>query len=150
MRQKGSGTHPNSLANLESFKPGQSGNPAGKPHGAPTMKVVLKSMLEQEFPEHLEGYENIKKLIHKTGSKLTLRDVLGAVAINAALNSDFRFFKEIIDREDGPISTRFEGEITTRRDTDNMTDDELLEYVESINQKRQLLGIHERTPDTTT
>lgn len=45
----GKGTHPNTLKNLQhdkGFKPGQSGNPAGRPPGSRNFKTVIQAVMD--------------------------------------------------------------------------------------------------------
>jgi hypothetical protein len=65
------------------FKPGQSGNPAGKPVGAGGLTRVLKRLLKDNNGEITE--------------KMAMQ------AIEHAMQGDFRYFKEIIDRTDGKV-----------------------------------------------
>jgi hypothetical protein len=69
------------------FKPGQSGNPAGRPTGTSLT-------------------DRLRKLIEKDDGKGAERII--DAAVRAAEDGDFRFFKEIMDRIDGPIVVKQE------------------------------------------
>lgn len=98
---------------------GQSGNPEGKnlkgKNGGNSLKQAIISVLENEFPElglTEIPVDHIRALINKPKTKLTNRDVMAAVAVHAAFKGDFRYFKEIMDRIDGPVTQKMDGEIT--------------------------------------
>jgi hypothetical protein len=74
--------HPNSLANLKMWQPGESGNPAGKPPGT-TLTKRLRDIVEKNEGE--------------------VADALVKAAVKAALKGDFRFWQEIINRVDGKL-----------------------------------------------
>ena len=69
------------------WKPGQSGNPKGRPRGTGLT-------------------DRLRKLVEQDGGKFA--DGLVQAAMKAALQGDFRFFKEIMDRLDGPVKQRIE------------------------------------------
>ena len=77
------------------FKPGQSGNPKGRPKGT-SITARLKRIMEQD-----DG--NVAEALAKAATK-------------AALKGDYRFWKEIIDRIDGkvPDKVQSDGEILIR------------------------------------
>jgi hypothetical protein len=72
------------------FKPGQSGNPAGRPKGRSLMDVI-RERLEREMPD---GELVIDKL---------------ADAIIARASCEWQFAKELLDRSDGPIPQTIAG-----------------------------------------
>lgn len=58
--EKGRGKHPNSLANLKPFEPGQSGNPAGWPKGKRHTDTLIDLSL-QKFAEAILDKVNEKR-----------------------------------------------------------------------------------------
>lgn len=70
------------------FKPGQSGNPKGRPKGT-SITARLRKVVEED-----------------DAGKVA--DALVKSAIDAAKTGDFRFWKEIVDRLDGPIVVKQE------------------------------------------
>ncbi len=76
--------------NLRPWKPGQSGNPAGRPKGRGLT-------------------DRLRKLLEEDNGRVA--DELILAAKQAALKGDFRFWKEIIDRMDGPIRQQIEQRI---------------------------------------
>lgn len=57
--------NPNAIANLKHFKPGQSGNPAGRPPGIPNLSQRIQSMLndpdfEARVLDAKDGYVDYK------------------------------------------------------------------------------------------
>ena len=91
MRSAAGGDHRGSTGNLRPpWKPGESGNPKGRPKGT-GLADRLRAILEKD-----DG---------------RVADALVASATKAALKGDFRFWKEIVDRVDGPIKQRVEAEV---------------------------------------
>jgi hypothetical protein len=70
------------------WKPGQSGNPKGRPKGK-----SITTQLRKLMDEGLEGRD--------------LADAMAKAAYKAALKGDHRFWKEIIERLDGKVPDRF-------------------------------------------
>jgi hypothetical protein len=70
------------------WKKGQSGNPKGRPKGK-TIASLLRQIIE----------DNDGKIA----------DALAKKAIQSALEGDFRFWNEIIERLDGKVPNRLEG-----------------------------------------
>lgn len=71
------------------FKPGQSGNPAGQRPG-PSLTTRLKLLLTEPVdPNDREGVTRGERLME--------------LAIKAAEDGDYRFFKEILDRVEGKV-----------------------------------------------
>jgi hypothetical protein len=71
------------------FQKGRSGNPNGRPKGV-SLTTIIREVLAK--PDKKHG---------------TRGDALIAVAERRARKGDFRFFKEIIDRNDGKTPERF-------------------------------------------
>lgn len=79
--------------NLRSWKPGQSGNPKGKPKG-----MTFRSKLR----ELLASTEANGKPIE--GGK-TVMDKLIEVAVREALKGNYQFYSAIMDRHDGNVNS---------------------------------------------
>lgn len=77
------------MANLVPWKPGQSGNPSGRPKAVTTL---LKDLLEQTMlmDRINPGYR-------------TNAEMLAQAIVHHALNGNSSYMKEIMDRIDGPI-----------------------------------------------
>jgi hypothetical protein len=73
------------------FKPGQSGNPKGRPQGTSLTAIIKRVLAEQDG----------------NGTKA---DKLIEVAMRAARTGDFRVFKELIDRNDGKIADQIQAD----------------------------------------
>jgi hypothetical protein len=73
------------------FRPGQSGNPSGRPRGE-SITAALRRLLLAENPD---------------GS--TDAEALARKAIAEAKGGNFQFFKEVIDRSDGKVPDRIAG-----------------------------------------
>ncbi len=75
------------------FKPGQSGNPAGRPPGIPNAKTRYKRLLELVT----------KKANPVTGEieEFTQLELMDMAIFNKALKGDLRAYKEVMDRLEG-------------------------------------------------
>lgn len=75
------------------FKPGQSGNPAGRPVGSKNLSTILRDMLEEEIDVKVDdtGRKERRKF-----SELIIRKL-----IKRASDGDPRAIKEIFDRIEG-------------------------------------------------
>lgn len=67
------------------FKPGQSGNPKGRPRGAFSLTAALKKKLKQKVPGNKDGYTWGNLLVERTlvlgakGNSTALKEVWGRV-----------------------------------------------------------------------
>lgn len=75
------------------FKPGQSGNPAGKKPGTIALKTYIKKWLAAE--------EDFKNPITKETEKLSQYDILVLMQIAKARKGDTRAFEALLDRVEG-------------------------------------------------
>ena len=83
--------HPKNTSGLRPpWKPGQSGNPGGRPKGS-GLTDIIRRVLSQ--PDESYG---------------TKADRLITLCLEHAEKGDFRYFKEVIDRLEGPIPTKAE------------------------------------------
>src|SRR5207253_1594274 len=74
------------------FKPGQSGNPGGRPKGR-TVSAILLEVLGRDAGK---------------GNGRTVADVLAEVIVKEALGGDFRFAKEVLERTEGKVTDKVE------------------------------------------
>ncbi|NOT61558.1 MAG: hypothetical protein HOP19_15180 [Acidobacteria bacterium] len=75
------------LANLKPFKPGQSGNPTGRPKGVLFLGEAYKKQLSKLFPDDPDGR--------------TYAEVIAEKVCDIASTGDFKAAKEIADRTEG-------------------------------------------------
>ena len=73
------------------FKPGQSGNPGGRPKGS----VSIEAELRKRLAEGEEGEKIVQALVSQ--------------ALKQALKGDYKFFNMILERIDGRIADRLAG-----------------------------------------
>jgi hypothetical protein len=85
------------------FKPGQSGNPKGRPKG-PSMKTVLEKFLSQSM--------DAKDPILGENRKMTVQERIVLSWIGAAMKQNIHAINSIVDRVDGKITEKIEQEIT--------------------------------------
>ena len=77
------------------FKPGQSGNPAGRKKGQSTLKAILRRMVYTK----VDAYD----FLQKRPRWMSVQEAMVLALIRKALHGDVRAFKEIIDRLEGPV-----------------------------------------------
>jgi hypothetical protein len=89
------------LGNLRApWKPGESGNPAGRPKKENCLTSVLKAELSQ-VPDQLPNSK-------PNSAKLTWAQILGAQAIQQAAKGNSPYYKEILDRVEGKVTEKHE------------------------------------------
>jgi len=97
------------------FKPGQSGNPKGKPTGK-TLHTLLNELLEKATPQEIRDTKFVKEFLFqgKGGKKkVTNAEALAARLIARALvNNDMKAIKEIFDRVGGTTNAAGDLNIT--------------------------------------
>ncbi len=81
--------------NLKPFKPGQCGNPNGRPKGS-GVTDRLKKLLDEE--------------VTLKGKQTTMAEALAQVVLNKALKGDHKFVKELLDRVEGKVTDKLEVE----------------------------------------
>lgn len=79
------------------WKPGQSGNPAGKPKGCRSMKTILRELLDVELDT--KGENPLTK--EKITGKLTAQEIVAMKLIREATKGNMYAIREIFDRMDG-------------------------------------------------
>ena len=85
----------NSVSNIppkeHQFRPGKSGNPKGRPKG-----VSISSAIRDLVAEGLNGRD--------------LEKALATVAIQRALNGDYKFYQLVVERLDGKVPDMIESQ----------------------------------------
>ena len=86
--------------NLKSFKPGQSGNPAGKPKGIPNTKTRLYRLLTimQEVDNPITGIRE----------GFTVAEQMDLAQIQQAIKGDTRAYNALVDRLEGKPPQSYE------------------------------------------
>jgi hypothetical protein len=138
------GSDPNSQANLNPWKPGESGNPAGRPKGSRNIRTILDEMLhryvDMEALKSLSGIDATVELCKQlTDAKNdTLRDgdpkekarlydlIVAAQFTRALQENDLPSFRELVDRYEGAVAQKFE-DVTPLK---NAEDEEILDMIE--------------------
>lgn len=120
---KGSGSGnpdvPEFIANQ--WKPGQSGNPSGRPKGSISMTATLRQMLLKKCPDEWKAGLDLPK-------DATVKDGIMAAATKAAAKGDHKFFATIFDRIDGKVPDIVH---STTRELDNLSEDELAAIIKN-------------------
>lgn len=82
---------------LNQFKPGQSGNPEGRPKGTKNLSTILREMLELE--------------IEVDGVKITQKDAIIKQLIKKSTAGELNAIQEVFDRTEGKAKQEIKHEI---------------------------------------
>lgn len=88
------------------FKPGESGNPEGRPRGK-SFKTILEELLDLQATEQDMEDEDIKKVFKDANHKITNKEIIMAkMILQAKRDPDSRSAERLMNRVDGkPIET---------------------------------------------
>ena len=86
--------------NLTPWKPGQSGNPAGKPKGTEHSSTRLKRLLG--------AVGKMKNPLTKREEEFTGPEMMDAAIISRAMKGDVGAYREILDRLEGKVPAKTE------------------------------------------
>ncbi len=86
--------------NLTPWKPGQSGNPAGRPRGTENSATRLRRLLD--------AVQKAKSPVTKQDEEFTTLELMDAAMISRALRGDVIAYREILDRAEGKVPTKQE------------------------------------------
>ena len=87
-----------SLANLQKWPKGTSGNPAGRMPGSKNVSTIVRELLEQDALDGVLGGIPLSKSIK--GKSTTYAQAMVLVMIQKALEGDVRAVRWLADRED--------------------------------------------------
>jgi len=87
------------------WKPGQSGNPGGRPKGSYSIMAKIREVLRMPYPRG-DGEEPTPDY--------TVRDEIAHIIIEKAIKGGFPFVKELIERVDGKVPDHVVVESTKR------------------------------------
>jgi hypothetical protein len=109
------------------FKPGQSGNPNGRPLGVPNTKTRLQRLLvlEQEITNPVTGNKEM----------FTVAEQMDLAMINKARKGDTRAYQALVDRLEGkaPQFIEQKTDLTTQGESINTpTSDIVNRFLESV------------------
>jgi hypothetical protein len=97
------------------FKPGESGNPAGRPPGSKNLKTILRAVLAEEIDASTNAVLRRLQQIFPdrfNGKKVRLQEAINLRLVMMALGDDpktaFSAIKEIYDRAEGRPATVIE------------------------------------------
>ncbi len=80
--------HKNSIANLQKWPKGTSGNPAGRKLGSKNIATIVRELLEQDIDTRFPLNENLKQLINDNGT--TYAQAIVYAMLLKAINGDVR------------------------------------------------------------
>jgi len=108
------------------FKPGQSGNPKGRPKGVPNAATRMKRFLELEI--------NGKNPITKADEQFTVAELMDLKIIAKAMNGDLQAWEKINDRLEGKAkqTTEHSGEIKQNINLDSLSLEEKRKALELL------------------
>lgn len=107
--------------NLKPFKPGESGNPKGKPKGARSWKHVIKELcsLEYDTPPKIKA--------HFPEGKYSAKEIAVMAMMVKAWKGDVQAVKWLSETEDGKPNQAIEANVTTQSKLpEGLTKEELL------------------------
>lgn len=84
--------------NLKPWKPGQSGNPAGRKQGSKNVSTIVRELLEQDAKDSVLGDIPLSDLTK--GKSTSYAQAMVLVMIQKALEGDVRAVRWLADRED--------------------------------------------------
>lgn len=118
-QRKGRGSSPNSRANLKQFRPGESGNPSGKPEGTKDRATVYRPLLDMVI-------EVADPTVKGATKWVTLYEAMALGQIQSAMKGNTRAWQEIQDSLHGKLTDKTEhsGEVRLKTAKD-LSDDEL-------------------------
>ena len=79
------------------FKPGQSGNPAGRAKGVVSITTRIKKLLEMEL--------QVKDPVSNEACKKTVSEIIGLRLAKEAMSGNIKAVKIILDRTEGKVSS---------------------------------------------
>ena len=109
------------------FKPGQSGNPAGRPPGIPNTATRLKRFLELS--------QKIKNPINGEEEEITVAEQLDLAMIAKARKGDVRAFNALMDRLEGkpPQYIEQKSDLTTNGESINKPTSDIVDrFLQSV------------------
>jgi hypothetical protein len=93
--------------NLKPFKPGQSGNPKGKPKGTISITTVLRKLIEKRM--------QINDPISKLPKNLKIKEIMALALIKKAVAGDVHALEVAMERLEGkPVQPVMQGEFNDR------------------------------------
>ena len=84
--------------NLNSWKKGQSGNPAGRKQGSKNVSTIVRKILEQDAKDGLLSSANLTEL--SNGKPTSYAQAMVLAMIKKALEGDIRAVRWLADRQD--------------------------------------------------
>ncbi len=100
--------HPRSLANLaraRQFRPGESGNPAGRPKGKKSIFEAMQSRLHGKVRElfEAEAAKPRKTPLERRLLDMELADAIAVLIIKQALKGQLPWLELLLDRTEGRL-----------------------------------------------
>lgn len=88
------------------FKPGQSGNPGGRPRKQPITEYLI-DQLDQPIPETMKTQLS-PIFVEVYGTEATFGQVLAFKLVTQGLRGDMQAAREILDRVEGKVTKKVE------------------------------------------
>jgi hypothetical protein len=96
------------IANLKPFKPGESGNPGGRPKRQP-LTDYLKEQLEQEIPQSmLDAMKEVPRQVFLDVyvAKPTFGQMIAFKLVAMSAKGDVMAMRELLDRVEGKVAQK--------------------------------------------
>jgi hypothetical protein len=84
--------------NLKHWKPGQSGNPAGRKPGSKNVSTIVRKLLEQNTIDEMLSSNNLANMTN--GKSTSYAQAMVLAMIKKALEGDVRAVKWLAERQD--------------------------------------------------
>ncbi len=103
--------NPKAIDNLKPFKPGESGNPAGKPIGAKNRSTIARKILEMRSILPKDRMEALKVKFPEIADSMTVEEIMTIVMAEGAISGDDKAYKAVMDsaygapKQDSSIDT---------------------------------------------
>ena len=89
--------NPKAVDNLKPFKPGESGNPAGKPLGAKNRSTIARKILEMRSILPKDRMEALKVKFPEISDNMTVEEIMTIVMAEGAISGDDKAYKAVMD-----------------------------------------------------
>jgi len=90
--------NPKAVDNLKPFKPGESGNPAGKPVGAKNRSTIARKILEMKALYKDDALEELQKQYPEITKDTTVEEMMTIIQVDRAIkDQDPVSYKALLD-----------------------------------------------------
>lgn len=98
--------------NLTPFKPGQSGNPAGKVPGTKNRSTIARKILEMRSILPKDRMEALKVKFPEIADSMTVEEIMTIVMAEGAISGDDKSYKAVMDSAYGAPKQDIDATVT--------------------------------------